>query len=438
MSVFLYKIKQLPCLFNVFNTYLRTVFVVFSGSSLSMLIPILFIPILTRLYSPIDFGQYGFVYSVGVLLGVFSTLRYENSIVIAKSDREAAQIQRLCELLIISINFLSIIILACLYFGFKKFHLESWWHEWYISIPFVSFSTALFKVKTLLANRLNHFKYTAKVKVTQGVLITFLGILFGAIDLSANGMVWAFIIGNMITVLLLHQKNKDTHAIHIHDLLTVAKRYTNFPFFSLPAELVSNVVTRYPLIFFPFFFGSEITGFLTLAYRVVAIPARFVSTAVAEVFFQKASKEVREKGQCHNIFFFTSAFLFTISIVGFSILFLLSDFIFSVFLDPIWFKTSAYIKILIPLFMVNFIVSPLSTMIYISEKQSWDLYFQFTFLFMLIVSTLTSWLIYKEFEIVLFSMVITGCCLYFIYYLLFFILIKEKLPYNIPKERECS
>ncbi|MBY0500560.1 MAG: lipopolysaccharide biosynthesis protein [Alphaproteobacteria bacterium] len=409
-----------------FNIYLRHVFIVFSGTTISVLIPVLVVPILTRLYTPEDFGQYGFVYSIGIILGVFCTLRYEHSIVIARNDREAQQAQRLCECLIVGINLFVFIVIAGLQMGHFLFDLGAWWCSWYIIIPLVAASTAAFRVQTLLANRRESYKFVSKIKVLQGLMITFFSVCFGLIGPIPHGMVWAFVLGYAICTVLLQQKNKNNLAIRKKDLLRIAKRYINFPRFSLPAELINNTTVRYPLIIFPFLFGNEVAGFLTLAYRIVAIPARFVSTAVAEVFFQRASKEMREKNQCRHLFLFTSAFLAVISILGFGILYFSLDLVFNIFFESNWEATSTYIKILIPLFAVNFVVSPLSTMIYITEKQTWDLYWQTFYLFMISISTISAWFFYGSLESVLSSLVYAAIISYIIYYILFFILTKEK------------
>lgn len=420
-----------------FNMYLRHVFIVFSGTTISVLIPIIVVPVLTRLYTPEDFGQYGFVYSIGIILGVFCTLRYEHSIVIARNDREAQQAQRLCEFLIISINLFVFIVIAGLQMGHFVFHLGEWWCSWYIIIPLIAASTAAFRVQTLLANRRECFKLVSKVKVIQGLLITFLSVFFGLIGPLPHGMIWAFILGYTICTALLQQQNKNTLPIRKKDLFKLAKRYVNFPRFSLPAELINNTTIRYPLIIFPILFGNEVAGFLTLAYRIVAIPARFVSTAVAEVFFQRASKEMREKNQCRHLFLFTSVFLAAISILGFGVLYFSLDLAFNIVFESNWKATSTYIKILIPLFAVNFIVSPLSTMIYVTEKQTWDLYWQSFYLFMISISTMSAWFFYRNLESVLSSLVYAGIISYVVYYILLFVLTKEKQIHKTVTQEEC-
>lgn len=417
--------RKLRSLVFPFDKYFRNIFVVFSGTSVSFLIPILVVPFLTYLYSPQEFGSYGFTYSIGTLLGIFSTLRYENLIMIAKSTEEAFHAQRLCEFLILGINIIIFVFILgfILYFPIRNSSYLNYLD--YVSIPLIAMSMGLFRVKTLMANKNEKFKRVSQVRVLQGILIAGLSVFFGKVNFILNGMILAHILGNFACASCLHQKIPKFIQITKKDLLNIARKHSNFFKFSLPAEIFNNIAIRYPLMVFPYMFGSEVTGFLTLAYRVIAIPARFISTAISEVFFQQASKESREKGSFQHLFFLTTALLTVLSILGFGALYFTIDFIFYSFFPPQWFITSTYIKILTPLFFINFIVSPLSTIIYVSEKQSWDFLWQCFYLLMIMLCTLLSWFFGGNIEIVLGFLSLGASISYCVYFYLLLILTKK-------------
>ena len=56
-----------------------------SGTSIAQIIPILIAPILSRLYSPEDFGLYAFYIGIVGVLSVISTFKYEMAIIIPKN-----------------------------------------------------------------------------------------------------------------------------------------------------------------------------------------------------------------------------------------------------------------------------------------------------------------------------------------------------------------
>lgn len=263
--------------------YFRDLFVVFSGSSIAEILPIIITPLLTRIYLPEDFGIYGFVLSIATLLGVFSTLRYENSIIIAKDYEEAHVALRLCEYISYASHFLLILLIIIT----SRFFLATndQYITWFILIPLVSFSSAFLRVQISFATRKSNFKDISKIRILQAISIAFLSATFGLTALIENGLIWALIVGNVIGILLFKLKQKERELIAWQQIMLFFKRHKNFALYSLPAELVNTGTSRYPLLIAPIMFGTEVAGYLTLAYRLVGLPARFISTAVAQVFF---------------------------------------------------------------------------------------------------------------------------------------------------------
>jgi O-antigen/teichoic acid export membrane protein len=71
------------------SEYARNSFILIFGTGLAQLIPILLQPILRRLFTDEEFGIFAQFYSIVSVLSIVSNLRYSNSIVIPKSDKEA-------------------------------------------------------------------------------------------------------------------------------------------------------------------------------------------------------------------------------------------------------------------------------------------------------------------------------------------------------------
>jgi len=84
---------------HVTNNFNKNVLVLFTGTTLAQAIPIAVSPILTRLYTPEDFGGFAIFFSITNLLGVVATWRYELSIVLPSEEDEADLIEYLCFLI---------------------------------------------------------------------------------------------------------------------------------------------------------------------------------------------------------------------------------------------------------------------------------------------------------------------------------------------------
>ena len=80
------------------------------GTSVAQAFPILFYPILGRIFSPSDFGLLATLTSITAILVTLSTGQYQGSILIAKTKKEATNIIGLVLLLSFSILLITTII----------------------------------------------------------------------------------------------------------------------------------------------------------------------------------------------------------------------------------------------------------------------------------------------------------------------------------------
>ena len=93
-----------------------------TGTTISQMIPFAVMPILSRLFTPEEFGLYAFYISIVTFLVVFSTGRYELAIPLPQKEEDAWQIFLLsfsilvlfCAALLLTLFFLNDQILSAL------------------------------------------------------------------------------------------------------------------------------------------------------------------------------------------------------------------------------------------------------------------------------------------------------------------------------------
>lgn len=76
--------------------FTKNIITMISGAGLAQLITMMSSVVITRLYSPGDFGIAALVLSVGTVLSVFSTLRFNQAIVVASHTVQAQSLVKLC------------------------------------------------------------------------------------------------------------------------------------------------------------------------------------------------------------------------------------------------------------------------------------------------------------------------------------------------------
>lgn len=85
---------------------------ILSGSVLGQLVMLLATPIITRLYSPSDFGILSLYTMVVSVLLVFATLKYELAIPLPKENKKAINLMTLCFGLTFGISVISILLIG--------------------------------------------------------------------------------------------------------------------------------------------------------------------------------------------------------------------------------------------------------------------------------------------------------------------------------------
>ena len=112
------EIKSNLAAFSNKNGFIRNSFNLTLGTAISQGIPVILSPVLTRLFSPEDFGLYAIVTSITVIISALSTGKYETVIVIAEDKKDAVNLVSLSLFLSLLISGLSFIpLFKTLYYG---------------------------------------------------------------------------------------------------------------------------------------------------------------------------------------------------------------------------------------------------------------------------------------------------------------------------------
>ena len=91
------------------NRFARSVSFLAGGTAAGQAITVLAAPLLTRLYSPEDFGLLAVYTSLLMTIGVIASLRYQLAIPLPKSDEEAAHVVVLSLFIVLGISLASFI-----------------------------------------------------------------------------------------------------------------------------------------------------------------------------------------------------------------------------------------------------------------------------------------------------------------------------------------
>jgi len=151
------------------STFFTNVLKMVSGNIIAQIFVILLMPILTRLYSPEDFGVFQLFLSISTIITALSCLSYQFAIMLPKDDEDSANIVILCVILItiISIASGSIFIIYSDVIG--KVLNAPVISQYLIFLPFVVFISSVFSVMTYWLSRRTQFGTIATAQVVNSV-----------------------------------------------------------------------------------------------------------------------------------------------------------------------------------------------------------------------------------------------------------------------------
>jgi len=376
----------------------RNVLTLLTGTTIAQAIPIAISPILTRLYTPEDFGVLALFVAITAILASVANGRYELAIVLPKTDKEALSIMVLALVISTTLSVLLLISIFVYYNPIVSLVNNGELAKWLYFIPIVVFLSGLYNSLNYYNTRKKAYANIAKTSVTRSLGLSVVQITLGLLKKGAGGLIAGQIVsqalanGRLATTVI---KDKvELKNVSKTSVLSAAKRYNNFPKFSMPAVLMNTISNNIMSFFLPVMFSVATLGQYALVNRVLGAPSSIIGTSFGQVFMQQAAQERSKTGNAKQTFNSTLKKLVVISVLPFIILFFFGEQMITFIFGEDWELAGQLIVILAPYFMIRFINTPLSTITSVFEKNQIALRMQFT-LFMITVIIITLALSYN-------------------------------------------
>lgn len=401
---------------------------VLSGTTFAQAIPLLISPILTRIYKPAEFGLFAIFYMVSTFAGTVATGRYEMAISLPNSDNEADQLATVSYLMSFASGAVLMFIMIILHEPIlSMLKLREIGNLIYL-IPISVSLTGMSQTLLYTLNRRRKFNQISGMKLVQSFSISLLCIPL-AFVVSANGLILAHVLGQMVTLAVYHQKNfkLSFKGVEVPAILKLVSRYKDFPFFNAPAALLDKGATLLPVLFISRTFNESITGQYGLVERSVNSPISLISFAVSQVLFERVSSNYRSKVPFYYII--KSAFFFLVfcGVPIFGLLFFFGEELFSWIFGNEWALSGQLAEILSIALLMRFVASPLS-IVFVATNQLKKLIIWQTGYFVSTLCVLIFFFHENSLQKGIVSLVVNEVILYLIY--LFLVLSTSKAKSN--------
>lgn len=330
----------------------RNVGKLLSANVIAQAIGILIYPILTRLYSPEDFGLLSLFTSIGGVLIILSTLEWYNAIVLPKREEEARAIVHLSLLSLVVLT-----ILLCL------------------TIPFARPIAALFKSPNLAKyywllplyvclmgswNVLNYWYIRRKAygrisgyQISQSVFSAGYKTGFGWFGILNAGLLYSSILSPLCSLMISISLSAKKNLCSLlkwdgEECKKAASLYANFPKYSAPRALLNNLSGNLPILVLSPAFGLTEIGFIGMALTLALMPIQIIVRSIYQVLYQYMAQRVSNKQKIHALLL---KYVYTVALIiipSFIVLYIFLPWLTAILLGKAWYITGEYIRILLP------------------------------------------------------------------------------------------
>jgi O-antigen/teichoic acid export membrane protein len=361
------------------NNVVNNSSVLMLGTLISQLVVILVSPILTRMYSPEDFGVFSVYVAIVTFFTVISNLRYELAIPLSKSLTVTLSIAKLSLLLIALFSVLFGVFLYASDGYFLGLMNSSVLHDFFWLLPVGVFIGGVYSLFSFWSLKKKNFLQLAVSRALRGGFLAVFQVIFGLFNFNFLGMILGHLLGFFVATFFLLKKSIHPHIFAITGIKnkiikSTVIRYKKFPKYSTFSEAMVVFGSQFPVIFFASFFSIGVSGFYMLASRVISAPVALIAEAIGKAFLIESIDNDSHK--LKKTVFSIYSMLLKISLGPFLIFAIVAPNVFIVVFGDQWTDSGLYVQAMIPWILAVFIFVPMMQLYVTLEQQDIELRFQ--------------------------------------------------------------
>lgn len=418
------------------SDFFKKVLTLMAGTSIAQAIPIAISPILTRIYTPADFGMYAIFIALLTVLGSIANARYELAILLPEEDDDAYAIMTLGFFINLVIT-ITLFVIVGIWGGHVSEKLgDPEIAKWLFLLPIAVFATGIINILNYHRLRKECYSTIAKSHIFKSLSMASTQVASGLIKFNILGLILGHLIGLLVQVALLMPKLTNASAFmglvktSFKKVNLVGCRHIKFPLYSAPAIFVNTSATHVVNLLIATAYNVSTLGYYSMVQKILGVPATLIGNAIRDVFFRQANENKTSQETMSHLFRSVVYKLLISGLIFFGFLFFSSELLFGFVFGEDWVIAGAYAKILIPFFLIRFVAAPVSILLTVYEKQKtaliWQVFFLIVNLFVVLVCIVLS----IEFSVFLVGVSVTNIFSYLVLLYLSYAVIGDKIKFE--------
>jgi len=365
--------------------FLRKILTLGSGIAAGQGLLLLATPLLSRIYSPADFGLFGLLVALASILAVGSNGRYFLALVQPRSDSTAAALLGLCLVLTLGFGVLCSVLLWLLRSPLVAVLNNPGFAAWWWWVPLAGSLAGWFDALNYWHIRRERFGLVARIQPARSLVLIGLQVGLGAAGTGFPGLASGRLAADaFLCVSLVPALWTDLVPLRAWRRplrwLAVARRYRDFPLFSAPQGWLSAVSQYLPILVLAWLLDDVVVGIFLMTHRILATPNMFLGKALRQVFYQQLHGDDRRPGDRHALWRQITRSLLLWGATPVLITVLCAPLVFPLVLGQEWQLAGRFAQAVVVWQFVAIVAIPSHMLLMASGKQRWHLGVELVFL----------------------------------------------------------
>lgn len=336
------------------------------------LIALAALPLVTRLYTPVDFAVLAVYVAVVSTVAAAACFRLDVAIPLADTDSDASHLLVLAVLGAAVVAFLMAIAIAAAPGLVIKALGRQELTQFLWLLPVGVFMAGSYSALQYWATRARRFGSIATTRLTQAMSGVLASLGFGWFGFAPLGL----LVGNILSTgaggvrLGTEAVIRDgpwLRAVSLSGMHASLVRYRHYIYYSTPEALANVLGAQLPIVLISSVAGSD-AGFLFLAMQIMAVPMSLLGSSISQVYMSRAPAELL----AGTLAPFTYSVMKRLLYVGLGPLVfmgLVAPFAFPLVFGSDWARSGTIVTYLVPWMALQFIASPVSMVMYVTGQQ---------------------------------------------------------------------
>lgn len=362
------------------NSFLSNVIKVASGTLLAQALGYLFLPFITRLYNPENFGEFGVFMAIFGMISPFLGGKLEVALVLEKDKMQKMNLYLLSCAITLFISLISFLVF--LYF---RQNIISTFNLLIDPNLLLLIPVALLLLGLKQANRFVLISNDFFGKISISIILEKIAVIsskfvLGLFRPSGFGLIFSDILGKIVTVfyttLVIIKQGLYLNifkSFYKKEVVKLIKKHKKFPTYELMGDWFNSISNNIPLIIMASFFNIKIIGFYIFSNSTFKQIIALTSKNFGSVYYKKISDITEIERKPFTLKLITQLIVF--GIFPFVIIAIGAPEIFSFVFSEKWNTAGIYAQIMTPYLFLIFLLKPINSLYRVYDYQEKSLLF---------------------------------------------------------------